>query len=89
VVAVTEERSGGPKGGLTAMLLVITASWLLILGETYVLFDIIRPLGPPLHEANVPSAILKVGLTAGLGVLWVVVMFGIWRLYLRAHRTPT
>ncbi len=74
---------------LLGMLLVITASWLLILGETYVFFVIVRPLGPPLHEGQLPSSILKIGLTAGLGLLWVAVMFGIWRLYLRAHQTPT
>ena len=80
----TEKKTGS----LTAMLLVISASWLLILGETFVLFDVVRPLGPPLHEGDVPSAVLKVGLTIGLGVMWVVVMFGMWRLYLRAHRIP-
>jgi hypothetical protein len=76
-------------GGLLGMLLVITVSWLLILGETYVLFVIVRPYGPPLHEGDIPSTVLKVGLTVGLGVLWVVVMFGLLSLYLRAHRTPT
>ena len=75
--------------GMISMLLVITASWLLILGETYVLFVVIRPLGRPLHEGNVPSDILKLGLTAGLGALWVAAMFCLWWLYLRAHRTPT
>jgi hypothetical protein len=81
------ERKGG--GNLVRMMLVITAAWLLILGETYVFFIIVRPIGPPLHEGPVLSTLLKVGLTAGLGVLWVVVMFGIWRLYLRAYRIPT
>jgi len=80
-----DERSGT----LTAMLLVVTVSWLLILGETYVFFNVVRPLGPPLHEGDLPSTLLKVGLTVFLGVLWVVVMFGVWWLYLRAHRTPT
>jgi hypothetical protein len=83
----TEESMAG--GSLLAMLLVITASWLLILAETFVFFDVVRPLGPPLHEGAVPSVVLKVGLTVGLGALWVVVMFGIWWLYLRAHRLPT
>lgn len=77
------------EGSLFAMLLVITASWLLILGETYVFFVVVRPLGPAIHLVGwVPSTILKIGLTAGLGILWVAVMFGIWWLYLRAHRTP-
>jgi hypothetical protein len=84
--AEKERRAGG---GLLAMLLVITGSWLLVLAETFVFFDIVRPLGPALHEGSVPSAVLKIGLTAGLVVLWVVVMFGIWWLYLKVHRTPT
>jgi hypothetical protein len=84
-----EKKQAKGNGSLLSMLLVITASWLLILGETYVFFVIVRPLGPPLHEALLPSTILKVALTAGLGLLWVAVMFGIWWLYLRAHWTPT
>ncbi len=86
---IAEEKETKSGGSLLAMMLVITASWLLILAETFVFFDIVRPLGPPLHEGAVPSTVLKVSLTVGLGVLWVVVMFGIWWLYLRAHRTPT
>lgn len=83
------EKVAERSGSLTAMLLVVTVSWLLILGETYVFFNVVRPLGPPLHAGNLPSTFLKVGLTVFLGVLWVVVMFGVWWLYLRAHRTPT
>ena len=85
----TESKNLRGDGRLLAMILVITVSWLLILGETYVLFVIVRPLGPPLHEGAVPSTVLKVGLTAGLGALWVLAMFVIWWLYLKAHRTPT
>jgi len=85
----TGDKETKRSGSLTAMLVVITASWLLILGETYVFFNIVRPLGPALHEGSIPSSVLKIGLTVGLGVLWVVVMFGIWWLYLRVHRTAT
>ncbi len=84
-----KEKPRKGDGSTLSMILVITASWLLILGETYVFFVIVRPLGPPIHEALLPSSILKVALTALLGLLWVAVMFGIWWLYLRAHRTPT
>jgi hypothetical protein len=84
---IEKKRKG--DASLLSMILVITASWLLILGETYVFFVIIRPLGPSLHEGSLPSSILKIVLTAGLGFLWVAVMFGIWRIYLRAHRPPT
>jgi len=85
----TDAEGTKGDGSLLAMLLVITASWLLILGETYVFFVVVRPLGPPLHEGAVPSTVLKIGLTAGLGALWVVAMFVIWWLYLRAHQIPT
>jgi hypothetical protein len=81
------KKEGG--GSLLGMLLIVTASWLLILVMTYVFFVIVRPLGPPLHEGPLPSSVLKILLTAGLGVLWVGVMFAIWRLYLRAHQIPT
>jgi len=84
-----EDKEGKQGGNLLAMMLVITASWLLILGETFVFFDVVRPLGPALHEGDVPPTVLKVGLTVGLGALWVVVMFVLWSIYLKAHRTPT
>jgi carbon starvation protein CstA len=74
---------------LTAMLSIVAVSWLLILGETYVFFAVVRPLGPPLHSSEIISGAMKIGLTAGLAVLWVAVMFGLWWLYFRAHRTPT
>lgn len=83
------DKEGRKGGSPMAMLVAITASWLLILGETFVFFDIVRPLGPALHEGGVPSTVLKVGLTVGLGALWVVVMFVLLSMYLKAHRTPT
>ena len=86
---IAEDKGRKEGGSLVPMILVITASWLLILGETFFFFDVVRPLGPPLHEGAVPSDLLKIGLTAGLGVLWVLAMFVIWWLYLRAHRIPT
>lgn len=90
MVAMIAGDSWTKHGGrLTMMLLVVTVSWLLILVETYVFFNVVRPLGPALHEGGIPSAVLKVGLTLGLGVLWVVVMFALWWVYLRAHRIPT
>ena len=78
-----------PKGTLIAMMAVVTVAWLLILGATYVFFVIVRPLGPPLHEANLPSSVLKLTLTLGLGASWFVVMFVVDWLYLRSFRTPT
>ena len=77
------------SGNLIGMLAVVTASWLLILVMTYVFFVVVRPLGPPIHGGLVPSTVLKIALTAGLGVLWVSVMFAIWRLFLMVYRIPT
>ena len=77
------------RASLLAMLLVIAASWVLILGETYVFFVVVRPLGPPLHEAGLPSSIVKIALTLGLGALLVFAMLAMSRLYLRAFTTPS
>jgi hypothetical protein len=79
---------GKPRGTLLAMMAVVTVAWLLILGDTYVFFVIVRPLGPALHDAPLPSSVLKVMLTLGLGASWFVVMFVVDWLYLRAFRIP-
>ena len=73
---------------LLALLLVVTASWVVILIVTYVFFVVVRPLGPPLHEAGLPSSIVKIVLTMGLGAFLVFAMFAISWLYLRTFRTP-
>jgi hypothetical protein len=74
---------------LIAMLMIVAASWVLILGETYVFFVVIRPLGPPLHEAGLPSSMVKIALTMGLGAFLILAMFGMSRIYLKAFTTPT
>lgn len=84
---MTPEKNS--RASLLGMLLVITASWVLILAETYVFFVIVRPLGPELHAGDIPSSIAKIVLTIGLGASLVFAMFAMSRLYLRAFRTPT
>ncbi len=74
---------------LFGLTVIVTVAWLLILGESYFFIAVVRPLGPPLHLADLPSSILKVALTAGLGFLWVGVMFVMDSLYGRFTRTPT
>ena len=81
-------KSEENKGTLLAMLGVVTVAWLLIIGATYVFFVVVRPLGPALHEANLPSSFVKVVLTAALGASWFVVMFALDWLYVRSFRTP-
>ena len=80
--------SGKPRGTFFAMMAVVTVAWLLRLGATYVFFVVVRPLGPPLHEANMPSSVAKIALTVGLGASWFVVMFAIDWLFVRAYRIP-
>jgi hypothetical protein len=88
---VAAVSSGRDRGGesFIAMLLSVTASWVLILGATYVFFVIVRPLGPELHAGDVPSSIAKIGLTLVLGAGLVFGMLGMSMLYLRVFRTPT
>ncbi len=76
------------KGTLVAMMGVVTVAWLLILGATYVFFVVVRPLGPQLHEASLPSSALKIILTLGLAASWFIVMFVMDWLYVRAFRSP-
>lgn len=71
------------------LLLIMTVAWLLILGESYVFIAVIRPLGPALHAGDIPSSVVKIFLTIGLGVLWVGVMFVMDAVYSRAEKTPS
>jgi len=73
---------------------ISVAAWLLIILETYLFFGVIIPLGPPIHSVGVFTAIalLKIGLTLGLGLLWFVVIAFLVRLYARskaATRPPS
>jgi hypothetical protein len=71
------------------LLVIVTVAWLLIIGESYFFIVVVRPLGPPLHVADLPSTALKVLTTAGLGVLWVAVMFAMDSLHTMFMKTPT
>jgi uncharacterized membrane protein len=79
---------------LVPLIGIEVAAFLLIIGETYLFFVAIVPLGPVPHSVAVYTAItlLKVGLTFGLGVLWLAVMVSLTRFYVRSRlrtRTPT
>ena len=74
---------------LDGLMLIVAVAWVLILAESYFFIAVIRPLGPPLHSEGIPSSALKVILTAGLGVLWIAVMFAMDTLYSRRMKTPT
>jgi hypothetical protein len=73
-----------------ALSIIIVVSWVLIIGESYVFFAVIRPLGPPLGlglKLGYISSILKIVGTAALALGWNGVMLGLWGAYLRSHRS--
>jgi hypothetical protein len=77
---------------LAPLIGIEAVAFLLIIGETYLFFMAIVPLGPVPHDPTVYTAIalLKVGLTFGLGVLWLVVMVLLTRYYVKSKlRTQT
>ena len=79
---------------LAPLIGIEAVAFLLIIGETYLFFMAIIPLGPVPHNPAVYTAItlLKVGLTFGLGLLWLAVMVSLTRFYVRSRlrtRTPT
>ena len=79
---------------LSSLAGITIVAWILIIVETYLLFDVIIPFAPPIHVigAFAALAILKVLMTLGLGILWFVVVVSLSRTYVRSklrHRPPT
>ena len=73
--------------------LTVTA-WLLILFEAYLLFEGVIEFAPPIHSLGslTALALLKVGLTFGLGIIWFVVIVSLSQAYVRSRlrsRPPT
>jgi len=71
---------------LAPLMIMTTVAWLLILVESYVFFQFIVPF-PPIHEIGVLArlALLKVGLTFGLGAAWFAIMFLLRYFYVRSR----
>lgn len=74
---------------LYGLMVIASVAWLLIIGESYFFFAVVRPLGPPFHTGPLPSTLVKVLLTAGLALLWIGLMFVMDFVYWRFTRTPT
>ncbi|HUK80862.1 MAG TPA: hypothetical protein VLU91_09430 [Nitrososphaerales archaeon] len=77
---------------LAPLIAVQVVAFLLIIGETYLFFNVVVPIGQFPHNLGEYTgyALLKVFLTLGLGVLWFLVTLGMTRLYVRSKlRTPT
>jgi hypothetical protein len=62
-------------------------AFLLILGETYLFFEVIVPIGTLSHNLSDLTfySIEKSVLIFGLGVLWLVVMAGLTNLYVKTR----
>ena len=71
---------------LGPLIAIEVVAFLLIIGETYFFFTVVVPLGPVPHNLGEYTglALLKVGLTFGLGVLWLLVMVAMTRAYVRS-----
>ena len=68
---------------LAPLVAIELVAFLLIMGETYLFFDVIVPLGAVPHGLGDYTllGLTKVLLTFGLGVLWLVVMLAVTNLY--------
>jgi hypothetical protein len=71
---------------LAPLVAIELVAFLLIMGETYLFFDVIVPLGAIPHNLGdyTVLALTKVLLTFGLGALWLVVMLALTGLYVRS-----
>ena len=71
---------------LAPLMIMTTVAWLLILVESYIFFEFIVPF-PQIHEVGVLAqlALLKVGLTFGLGAAWFAIMFLLRYFYVRSR----
>lgn len=72
---------------LLPILGILTSAWLLMIAEVYVFFNFILNFAPPIHELGsfTGLALIKVGLTVGLGALWFLVMQGLAEIYTRSR----
>ena len=74
------------KMKLAPLIGIEAVAFLLIIGETYLFFNFVVPLGPIPHSLTVYTglALLKLTLIFALVGVWFVVMIGLTRLYVRA-----
>ena len=69
------------------LMFMCIVAWLLIIGESYIFFAVIRPLGPALHTGirlGFLSSVLKIVGTVGLIVGWVAAMLALRGLLIRS-----
>lgn len=75
---------------LAPLIAIEVVAFLLIIGETYLFFDVVVPLGAIPHSflEYTGLALAKLLLTFGLGALWFLVMLAMTRLYIRSKLSP-
>jgi hypothetical protein len=75
---------------LGPLLGIEVVAFLLIIGETYLFFNVVVPLGSIPHDflEYTGLALAKLVLTFGLGVFWFLVMIAMTRLYTRSKLSP-
>lgn len=71
---------------LTPLVAIEVVAFLLVIGETYLFFMVIVPLGAVPHNLGEYTGlvIVKLALTFGLGALWFLVMLAMTRAYVRS-----
>ncbi len=77
---------------LAPLIAIEAAAFLLIIGETYAFFEFVVIFGPSPHSLGdyTIDAVARIVLTAGLGLLWFLVMLGLTRIYVKSKlRNPT
>ncbi len=77
---------------LAPLILIEVAAFLLIVAESFAFFEFVVIFGPIPHTLGEYTfdAVARVILTAGLGVLWILVMLSLTRLYVKSKlRRPT
>jgi hypothetical protein len=79
---------------LLPLVLMEAVAFFLVIGETYLFFIVIVPLGSIPHNLTDYTAevLFKLALTFGLGILWFLVMLAMTRFYIRSkvgRQTPS
>lgn len=67
---------------------MMTVAWFVILAVSYLFFEVVLPSGSPIHVRGsfTLDALVRIGLTFGLGAAWFLVMFALRYLYIHGKR---
>lgn len=70
-----------------SLYMIVLVAWFLVLGESFVLFEIIIPASPRIHSVGALTlfGLAKVLMTLALGILWFVVIGWMRNVYVRSR----